>query len=213
MIGIIGGTNYDTKVGIQLFKQNHINCKGYPISLSPDEQDLFQQMNFINQVDIIDQIFKKIIKDQINEVVVFCNSLSFSVDFECFEEKYNIKVHTVKRLLQNTEITSKNIFLLTANKSCMLNVKNFLQKRNKNFNISGYYSLNLINRIEQGAFDFNEVSKILNQKLKKDSLLFVGCTHYANYYHNFVKEYPIRVIESGHLLLKFISAFTHKHLK
>jgi glutamate racemase len=176
---VIGGTDYDTGIGVRLLKDKGYTSFALPLSNDPKDQTFQQTINKNKlELDIIDKIFN--IKQSFDEAIVFCNSLSFTLDWREIESNFSFPIHTLIDSYESLTFDSKTIALITGNINTLAQISSFLKGKNNEISILGFAVLPLIEKMESENMEylssvllFYNVCKNLN--IKK---LIIGCTHF-----------------------------------
>lgn len=176
---IIGGTDYDTKIGVRLFMNNDTIAYGFPLSNNPEEQTYLQ-------TNSIEKLESCIIRNVINfhkdfdEIVVFCNSLSFTLNWNKIQTKVSYPIITLVDSYNKLIFNKKTIGLIAGNIHTLSKINSFLKKKYENISVLGFAVLPLITRIENDRIDpLNIISQYLNLcKNNQIQDIVIGCTHF-----------------------------------
>ena len=93
-IAVMAGTPMDTKLGVVLLNKNGFNQTiSVPISKNPVEQTTFQALEDEEREQYIRSVIDGM-KNEIDAVFVYCNSLSSVVNFDSLQEEYRLPMIT-----------------------------------------------------------------------------------------------------------------------
>lgn len=176
---VIGGTAYDTNIGIDFISQNNKIAFGFPVSTTPEQQTALQK-NDIKKLEthIIQGINE--FHNEIDEIVVFCNSLSFSLDWYKIQPEISTPIVTLLEVYSTLELKNNSVGLLTANTNTLSSISSFLNDQYQNLSILGLAALPLISKIEQDRIDpATSLSHYFNL-CKENNIqdVIIGCTHF-----------------------------------
>lgn len=178
---VIGGTNYDTNIGVTLLKKNCAITYGLPLSKNPKEQTYLQANNVKKlESNIVQNIAN--FHENFDEIVVFCNSLSFALDWNKIQTEVAYPIITLIDSYNKLIINKKAIGLITGNIHTLYKINSFLEKRFRDISIMGFAALPTITQIEQGKIDpINVIDQYLNLcKENQIQDIIIGCTHFEN---------------------------------
>ena len=119
MIGVIAGTPVDTAFGITLVKQvssQYISCA---ISQTPEEQTSFQVLPKSEKKQYLKQVLQDFRAQGVEQVLVYCNSLSSSVDFDALARELSLPIVTPLHFYRQLAVAYQSMGLLTANVSSL----------------------------------------------------------------------------------------------
>ncbi|KAF1296795.1 hypothetical protein BAU15_09115 [Enterococcus sp. JM4C] len=185
-IAVMAGTKVDTEQGIQLVRKQFANqLVACPISETPVEQTYFQTMDADERVAIIDQMIAQlIVEEQVAVFLIYCNSLSASVDFEALAVKHQVPILTPFLYYKELARTYSRIGVISANAQGAAGIERVIVQENKRTRVYGITNLDWVDSIEKGrspqeicerqgireSIDFFEKNQV-------DGILF-GCTHF-----------------------------------
>jgi len=93
-VAVIAGTPVDTEMGIEFLASKGIKALGYPVSSCPKEQSKIQILSPFELTNKISNIINKIKYENIDTVMIYCNSISAAVDMDKLSQKKDIRIIT-----------------------------------------------------------------------------------------------------------------------
>jgi len=208
-IGVIGGTPIDTKMGVDFIKKNGFEALGLPAASNPEEQNYLQYMNPQVLNEKIISFIQKFNKDDINKVMIYCNSLSSAIDLnnikKIFPGTLIITPHDVYRKLAKE---FKSLMIWAANGQSLHNIEKIFYEHNPNIKLIGISLLPVIISIEKGIiaeniFEEYKLQNFVNQIDYIEGILF-GCTHLPYLKDLLVKSCNLPIIDPADEMLNLL---------
>lgn len=205
---VLGGTQYDVGIGYEILLK-----KGFKVGTLFISDDPYIQSNIQtnNVKDLEKKVVKELIKYSPSSIFVFCNSLSFSIDWNKIALKTACKIYDLRKAYNLLLSTKKSISLLTADSITLHRISTYLKKINPQLEVYGFAMLPLVDMVEKQN---NYVIDILHYlfKLSKDlsvDAFVLGCTHFEKYYP--LEFSDLNIIYPGRYLIdQLIDTSTHK---
>ena len=114
-IAVMAGTPMDTKLGVDLLKENGFNQTiSVPISKNPVEQTTFQALEDEEREQYIRSVIDGL-KNDIDAVFVYCNSLSSVVNFDSLQEEYRLPMITPMQMYRSLGVEHDYLAVMAAN--------------------------------------------------------------------------------------------------
>lgn len=204
-IAVVGGTHFDSERGAKWLSEKGISCTAIAISDRPEEQaELYRDEEKLKSV-----FRSKVGSKDFDEIILFCNSLSFAVDWAAIypgqitelTEHYKDLLKTVNR--QKTAI-------IVAEPSTKIQIENLAEKQG----ICSASALNIFprldlilqleksNKAKQKTLIIQAIDELKNKGFEE---VIFGCTHldHPDFYH--LKD--VKIHQPG---LKMIDKFLSK---
>lgn len=184
-VAVIAGTPTDTQMGVDLLADNgYQQISGYSISENPAQQTAFQTSNLAERNQTILELLEQIKVKGIQNVLVYCNSLSGAVDFDALASQVGLTIVTPLQVYRDLALEYHLIAVLSANAQGLAGIEQALVQTNPSITLVNHSSIGLVEAIERGSNpeeiieDFHLV-ELLNyfSKLKVEAVL-LGCTHF-----------------------------------
>ena len=93
-IAVIAGTPVDTRMGVELLLDRGAEAAGFPVSQTPEEQTAFQVSGQQAKDAAVGAILDRIKAQGMDRVLLYCNSLSASVDAHALAEARGLRIWT-----------------------------------------------------------------------------------------------------------------------
>jgi len=93
-IAVIAGTPVDTQMGVDLLLSRGAEAEGFPVSRTPEEQTLFQTGPQPAREEAMGAILDRIGAQGITRVLLYCNSLSATIDAHALAEQRGLGIWT-----------------------------------------------------------------------------------------------------------------------
>lgn len=183
-IAVMAGTPMDTKLGVDLINKNGFTQTiSVPISKNPVEQTTFQSLEEEEREQYIRGVIDGM-KNDIDAVFVYCNSLSSVVNFDKLEEEYKLPMITPMQMYRTLGVEYDYLAVMAANSHGLTGVENNLYIANPNLKVFGVTMLELVKAIETGKtqeeiikqFDFQSLFHYFEST--EIEAVVLGCTHF-----------------------------------
>jgi len=210
-VGVIAGTPVDTQMGVDFLISKGINACGYSVSSCPQEQSKFQILSPFELADNIRKIIRKIKSENIDTIIIYCNSLSAAVDMDKLSIEEDIRIITPLNIYKKIACNFKNIGVITANNKSCAGIEKVVQSVNPDCNVIGIGILPLVIDIEKGIsaqkivekFSLRNVMEFYNS-IKVD-VVILGCTHFPYLYNELKKYTSIPILDPAQLMYEMIN--------
>lgn len=208
MLGIIAGTPVDTTFGLELFEDTHKKTIGRAVSKTPAEQTFFQLLPNEQKISRIEAILQDFKTQGISQVLVYCNSLSASVDFKALAKALDLFILTPLDFYQDLAKEYRTVGLLTANAQGSAGIERVMTQANPNCRVQSVSSLDWVFGIEQGLPAGNLLatkglltSIQLFEQLSVEAIIF-GCTHFSYFLEAYQSQTSISCLSPDSYFLQ-----------
>ena len=183
-IAVMGGTPVDSRLGKELLeKHGFVDILPVPISNNPIEQTTFQSLDEVEREQYIRGVIDGL-KNDIDAVFVYCNSLSSVVNFDYLQEEYRLPMITPMQMYRTLGVEHDYLAVMAANSHGLTGVENNLYIANPNLKVFGVTMLELVKAIETGKpqeeiikqFDFQSLFHYFEST--EIEAVVLGCTHF-----------------------------------
>ena len=86
-VGVIAGSPVDTQMGVEVLNVRGIETYAYPAAKAAREQTEFQMQSSEVRTNRIQRLIQSAQSDGMNAMMIYCNSLSSTVDMEMLSRK------------------------------------------------------------------------------------------------------------------------------
>jgi len=181
---VIAGTPVDTKAGVDLLKHLDLDITSLAVSNNPQEQTHFQTSSIKEKTTYIEKQLNQLKNDDIHHALVYCNSLSGSVDFDKLSKKFKMKLITPLHVYRNLANQYQRVGIIAANAQGAAGIEKELIQANPSINVFSVTNLELVQSIEDQIHpstlvQMHGLENSLNYfKDNQVQAIIMGCTHF-----------------------------------
>lgn len=188
LIGVIGGTSFDSKLGVEFLNKKKIKTISANISDNPFDQTMLQLHSELLTNKVKNKIYE-LMEHGCNSIFIYCNSLSGAIDLDSLHSYFDLPIFTPLETYSLISNQHNSIGLIAANCQALGNLEKVILKTNPRVIITGFSSLLIVDSIEKGLspqeiinkYDLITFTKML--KNYKINLMMLGCTHFSYFYN------------------------------
>lgn len=183
-IAVIAGTLVDTQMGVDLLRGQGAEASGFPVSRTPEKQTLFQVGSQQAREETVGAILDQIRERGIKRVLLYCNSLSSTIDAHALAEPRGLQIWTPMDVYSEIAPQYRRLAVLAANCQGASGVERAIVNASPSTVVLGAGVLPLVQGIEAGR----EPEELLETRGILDLLRFfehggaealvLGCTHF-----------------------------------
>lgn len=209
-VAVIAGTSVDTQMGVEFLTSKGINAFGYPASTCPREQSINQILSPIELEKIIYLLIKKIEQNNIDTIMIYCNSLSVAVDMDKLAIQENVKIVTPLHIYRKIACKYNDIGVITANNKSAAGIEKVIQSVNHDCNVIGIAILPIVVDIEKGIKAEEIIEKFALKNIMafynvmKVDVVILGCTHFPYLNTELTKYATIPILNPAELMYKML---------
>lgn len=187
-IGIIAGTQIDTRFGLDFLQSRNIIGIGLPISVSPQEQTKLQALGRVELTQHVLVTVKKLVESGASSCMIYCNSLSGAIDIDKIKLKSDIKIITPLDVYAELTKKYRNFGLLAANCQSCSNVERIILAENPTAKVIGIGNLQIVEDIEarlppKTIINLHALTELTDALVKSGVQIFImGCTHFDYFF-------------------------------
>lgn len=183
-IAVIAGTPVDTRMGAGLLKKKGARALGFPVSQTPEEQTIFQTGPQTARERAVGAILDRIRAQGLERVLLYCNSLSATIDARALAEPRGLRIWTPMDVYGEIARTYRRVGVLAANCQGTAGVERAMVNASPEILVLGAANLALVQGVEAGT-----PPEILVEDCGLETLLrffeqngaeavVLGCTHF-----------------------------------
>lgn len=183
-IAVIAGTPVDTRMGAGLLKKKGARALGFPVSQTPEEQTIFQTGPQTARERAVGAILDRIRAQGLERVLLYCNSLSATIDARALAEPRGLRIWTPMDVYGEIARTYRRVGVLAANCQGAAGVERAMVNASPEILVLGAANLALVQGVEAGT-----PPEILVEDCGLETLLrffeqngaeavVLGCTHF-----------------------------------
>ncbi|MDO4411553.1 aspartate/glutamate racemase family protein [Cutibacterium sp.] len=190
-IAVMAGTHIDTEFGATLARNLTDHIISIPISNTPEEQTLFQTMDDTRRLQKIRDVISQ--HSDISCLLVYCNSLSGSVDFKSLSKECGIHIITPLDFYSHIATQYTSFGIITANAQGSAGIEKSILDENARARIYSISNLDWVDAVEANATPASIYEELglreaigVYEKLQVDCIV-LGCTHFP-YFQDYLQE-------------------------
>jgi len=188
-IGIIAGTQTDTRFGLEYLESRGFKGIGFSISSNPQAQTQLQILDSEALTQLTINSLKEIAEAGANCAMIYCNSLSGAINLEQVRDKSPIPFVTPLEVYEQLTTRYRNFGLLAANCQSCANIERIILKCNSTAKVIGIGNLQIVEDIEadigaERIIHLHALPELANALVKSGvQIMILGCTHFDYFYH------------------------------
>lgn len=188
LVGVIGGTSFDSKLGVEFLNKKNINAISSNISDNPFDQTMLQLHSELLTNKVKYKIHE-LLEQDCTSLFIYCNSLSGAIDLDFLRSNFDVPIFTPLETYSLISNQHDSMGLVAANCQALGNLEKIILKTNPRAIITGFSSLLIVDSIENGLspqdiinkYDLISFCRML--KNYKIDLMMLGCTHFSYFYN------------------------------
>ena len=150
-IAVIAGTPVDTRMGAGLLKKKGARALGFPVSQTPEEQTIFQTGPQTARERAVGAILDRIRAQGLERVLLYCNSLSATIDARALAEPRGLRIWTPMDVYGEIARTYRRVGVLAANCQGAAGVERAMVNASPEILVLGAANLALVQGVEAGT--------------------------------------------------------------
>lgn len=150
-IAVIAGTPVDTQMGVDLLKGRGAEGTGFPVSRTPEEQTAFQVGSQSAREEAVGAILDRIRARGMDRVLLYCNSLSATIDAHALAEARGLRVWTPMDVYGEIARRYRRVGVLAANCQGAAGVERAMVNASPEILVLGAGVLPLVLGVEAGT--------------------------------------------------------------
>ncbi len=183
-IAVIAGTPVDTQMGVELVKSRGAEALGFPVSQTPGEQTALQTGPRPAREAAVGAILDEIKARGMERVLLYCNSLSASVDARALADARGLRIWTPMDVYGEIAGQYRRVGVLAANCQGAAGVERAMVNASPGILVLGAANLALVQGVEAGTppealaedCGLGEVLRFFERNGAEAAVL--GCTHF-----------------------------------
>lgn len=188
-IAVIAGTPVDTQMGVELMESKGAEAHGFPVSRTPELQTAFQVGSQSAREKAVGAILNEIRGRGLERVMVYCNSLSATIDAHALAEARGLRIWTPMDVYGEIAQSYRRVGVLAANCQGAAGVERAMVNASESTLVLGAANLRLVLGVEAGTPPETLVEDCGLERLLRffedngAEAVVLGCTHFP-----YVKE-------------------------
>lgn len=196
---VVGGDHYDAEMGVKMLGERGIAAQPLAIADSPEEYMLRAQ----DHAALQEHVFRKIAAVPARVFVVFCNTLSFAMDWDMLSHRAGVPVVSLMSAYRQFIADFRRVAVIAVHEHTLHNIRRFLDREHGKLATIGFSMMPLVESVEQGADHINAtLGQLAGVSAGLGAEAFVlGCTHFEDCV---VENAAIQVVYPGKILLDYV---------
>ncbi len=202
-IGIIGGTPIDTRMGQDFVEKQGHKSIGRAAADNLEDQARMQVLEKEKLYGITLEKIRELSKEGAEGVIIYCNSLSSSLDLEKLRQEALLPLVTPLDVYKNLAPKYKLIMLLSAANTSNMSIEHIMREQNQDLTVIGVSVLPVVSAIENNEDPSKIFTGLGLKKFSEAALeleaeaIFLACTHFPYFeaeINAFLKGKKVEVI-------------------
>lgn len=183
-IAVIAGTPVDTRMGLDLMRARGAEALGFPVSRTPEEQTAFQVGSQTAREGAVGAILDEIRARGLDRVLLYCNSLSATIDAHALAESRGLSIWTPMDVYGEIARRYRRVGVLAANCQGAAGVERAMVNASPETLVFGAGVLPLVLGVEAGTPPETLVERCGLERLLRffedngAEAVVLGCTHF-----------------------------------
>ena len=183
-IAVIAGTPVDTRMGVELLLERGGEAMGFPVSRTPEQQTALQVSPQPVKDAAVGAVLDEIKARGMERVLLYCNSLSASVDAHALAEARGLKIWTPMDVYGEIAGRYRRVGTLAANCQGAAGVERTMVNASPDITVLGVGNLDLVRGIEAGRDPLELLEACGVPELLRyfracgAEAVVLGCTHF-----------------------------------
>lgn len=216
-VGVFAGTFIDTKMGADLLEANGYEAISFPLSKNPKEQTQMQYYSREELGNIVLEKARQGMKEGVEKIFIYCNSLSSAIDYEKIQEELGIPVITPLETYKKLPEGMKNIAIVAANGISAYGIDQMITASDEEIQTLTFGNLPVVLDIEEGKspqkileelnlYGWLDYLEGIQDPRYKIHGIVLGCTHFPHIKEELEKATNIPFIDPTEDMLKRLRA-------
>lgn len=183
-VAVVAGTPVDTRMGVDFLKANGVSASGYPVNGSPVEQVTFDVQPVEQRMGKLQNIIEGIKMDKNEQIMIYCNSLSSTLDFASLSRKNKIPIVTPMDAYREMAGKFQSLGVVAGSNQALAGIEQAIMRVSADIDIFGASLLPMVAEIEKGEapdtiINMYGIDHLLKYfEVNKVQAVILGCTHF-----------------------------------
>ena len=207
---VIAGTPVDTRMGVELLERKGGAAEGFPISRTPGEQTAFQVGSQAAREEAVGAVLDQIRARGMERVLLYCNSLSATVDARALDAARGLRVRTPMDVYGEIALKHRRVGVLAANCQGAAGVERAMVNASPEITVIGAGNLLLVQGVEAGRdpaalLEECGVPELLRYfEANGAEAVVLGCTHFPYVKEALQKRTALPVLDPSERLAELV---------
>ena len=209
-IAVLAGTPVDTQMGVDLLVSKGLNALAFPLAEDPRQQTAFQISSEQEKYAAALSVLQAAMDQGCQRALVYCNSLSSSVDFSALAEEIGLRIVTPLQVYRSLPAHYRRLGLAAANAQGLAGIERTLYNEDPSIELLSTSLLPVVFSIEAGLSPEEIVSRHHLVKLTDwfqacgMEALVLGCTHFPYFKEALAARTSLPLIDPAEEMLRLL---------
>ncbi|KRT35223.1 aspartate/glutamate racemase family protein [Acetomicrobium hydrogeniformans] len=210
-VGVIAGTSVDTAMGASVLEAHGYEALKCPISQRTEEQTILQVLHREQLTRITLEKIEWLKANGVDGILIYCNSLSTSVDLDWIREKSDIIIVTPLDVYKKIAKAYYKIGVLAANCQSAGGIEKIFYDNNPDILVVGAGMMPVVQAIEASMGPSNIVNSLGIKEIVRGMLamgvetIVLGCTHFPYFVQELKSICDVPVYDPASEMINLLS--------
>lgn len=212
-IVVMAGTPVDTQMGLDFLRSHGLDGIACPISEDPHQQTAFQISSEREKTETVTAILRRCQLEQgCEKALIYCNSLSGSVDFNAVAAETGLKIVTPLDVYRLLAPQYHALAVIAANAQGCAGIERTLLRTNPALTLRSAGLLPVVLSIEAGEDPQTLVERHRLPELAAwyaalgAEALILGCTHFPYFKEALSRRSPLPILDPAEEMLRLLES-------
>lgn len=198
-------------MGADLLTAEGLQALAFPLAADPRAQTAFQISSRQEKHDAVLAVLRSALEQGCRRVLVYCNSLSSSVDFDALAEETGLRIVTPLQVYRSLPARYRRLGLAAANAQGLAGIERTLYQEDPSIELLGVSLLSAVLSIEAGLPPAELVTRHRLAELadwfrsRGMEALVLGCTHFPYFKEALAARTALPLIDPADEMLRLLT--------
>lgn len=210
-IAVLAGTPVDTQMGVDLLIAAGLNALAFPLAQDPRQQTAFQISSEQEKYAATLSVLQTAMDQGCRRALVYCNSLSSSVDFTALAAETGLRIVTPLQVYRSLPAHYRRLGLIAANAQGLAGIERTLYNEDPSIELLSTSLLPIVFAIEAGTAPETIVAQHHIAELADwfqqcgMEALVLGCTHFPYFKKALAHRTSLPLIDPAEEMLRLLT--------
>ena len=210
-IAVLAGTPVDTQMGVNLLEAAGLTALSFPLAEDPRQQTAFQISSEQEKYAVALSVLHSSMEQGCRRALVYCNSLSSSVDFSALADETKMHIVTPLHVYRSLPAQYRRLGLIAANAQGLAGIERTLYNVDPTMELLSTSLLPVVFSIEAGLapevlvkqYHLAELATWF-QQCGMEALL-LGCTHFPYFKTALAAQTSLPLIDPAEEMIRMLA--------
>ncbi len=209
MIGVLASDG-DAQMGADMLTARGIKTKKYSVVVTAREQTQFQMQPLEVRTERIRGLLKEAIADGMDSVMVYCNSLSSTIDFPSLSKELGVKIVTPLMAYGDYAKKHNTLAVMAGNSQGLAGIERAIIEANMDATVIGAGTVLFPIEVEAKTPPKEIIEKFGLEDLLKffaaceAEVIIMGCTHFPYFMNELQKKTDIELLNPDDRMVEIL---------